>query len=88
MGKAILFVPILAITAACQTTTADRSTLTGAAAGAVLGAAVADDDDRLEGAVIGGAAGAIAGNLIGKANTPGDCVYRDQYGNRYVADCP
>lgn len=88
MRKAILFIPALAITAACETLPGDRSTQTGAAAGALIGAAVADDDDRLEGAVLGGAAGAVAGNLIGRANSPGDCIYRDANGNRYVADCP
>lgn len=88
MRNVILLIPVLAITAACETLPGDRSTQTGAAAGALIGAAVADDDDRLEGAILGGAAGAVAGNLIGRANTPGDCVYRDQYGNRYVADCP
>ncbi len=66
----------------------DRATGTGALAGAVLGAAVSDDGDRVEGALIGGAAGAIAGNLIGQAQTPGDCIYTDAYGNRYVAPCP
>lgn len=88
MKKAILMLPVAAVLAACETTGGDRSTLTGAAAGAAIGAAVADDDNRLEGAVIGGAAGAAAGNLIGRANSPGDCVYRDQFGNRYVAECP
>ncbi len=87
MNKLIFALPVVALTAACETTSTNQSTLTGAAAGAALGAVVADDDDRLEGAVIGGAAGAAAGNLIGRANSPGDCVYQDQYGNEYVAEC-
>ncbi len=88
MKKTILAIPVLAVTAACETTTTGQSTWTGAAAGAAIGAAVADDDKRLEGAIVGGAAGAAAGNLIGRANNPGDCIYRDQNGNRYVAACP
>lgn len=88
MKKAFLIFPILSVAAACDTPIADRSTTTGAAIGGVIGAAVADDDDRLEGAIVGAAAGGLAGNLIGRANNPGDCVYQDQYGNRYVADCP
>ncbi len=50
------------------------------------GAIVADDD--LEGAVIGGAIGAVAGALIGRAGEPGRCVYRDSRGNRFVDRCP
>ena len=88
MRKVLLFIPALAILAGCETLPGDRSTQTGAAAGALIGAAVADSDDRLEGAILGGAAGAVAGNLIGRANSPGDCVYEDANGNRYVADCP
>lgn len=86
MNKMIMVIPALALTAACQTSD-NQSAVTGAAAGAALGAAI-NDDDRVEGALIGGAAGAVAGSLIGKANQPGDCVYQDRYGRRYVADCP
>lgn len=86
MHKSVLVLPIIAVTAACQASEG-QSTLTGAATGAALGAAI-NDEDRLEGALIGGAVGTVAGNMIGRANTPGDCIYTDQYGNRYVADCP
>lgn len=79
--------PILVLLAACQTSE-QRSVGTGALAGAAIGAAVADDDDRLEGAIVGGAAGALVGTLIGQAQKPGDCVYEDRYGRRYVAACP
>ncbi|MCV2868847.1 glycine zipper 2TM domain-containing protein [Defluviimonas sp. WL0002] len=85
MKKVMLLIPLLAFTAACENQ--NDSTLAGAAAGAALGAAVSDDD-RVEGALIGGAAGAVVGTLIGQASTPGDCIYRDAYGNRYIADCP
>jgi len=67
---------------------ADQATLGGAATGAVLGAAVSGSDDRVEGAIIGAAVGGVAGNMIGRANTPNDCVYQDANGRRYVARCP
>ena len=37
---------------------------------------------------LGGAVGAVAGALIGRANEPGDCYYRDRRGNRYIDRCP
>lgn len=85
MNKTILLTIMGLGIAACVP--ADQATLGGAATGAVLGAAVSDSDDRVEGAIIGGAVGAVAGNLIGRANTPNDCVYEDSYGRRYVARC-
>jgi hypothetical protein len=85
MNKTILLTIMGLGIAACVP--ADQATLGGAATGAVLGAAVSDSDDRVEGAIIGGAVGAVAGNLIGRANTPNDCVYEDAYGRRYVARC-
>ena len=44
--------------------------------------------ESLDAAIIGGVAGAVAGNLIGKAPTAGDCVYQNPDGSRYVARCP
>ena len=85
MNKTILLTIMGLGIAACVP--ADQATLGGSATGAVLGAAVSDSDDRVEGAIIGGAVGAVAGNLIGRANTPNDCVYEDAYGRRYVARC-
>lgn len=87
MKQRTFILPILLVLTACQTTE-QRSVGTGALAGAAIGAAVADDDDRLEGAIVGGAAGAVVGTLIGQAQKPGDCVYEDRYGRRYVAACP
>ncbi|MCV2872406.1 glycine zipper domain-containing protein [Defluviimonas sp. WL0050] len=87
MNKLILILPITLALAGCQTAE-QRAVGTGALAGAAIGAAVADDDDRLEGAIVGGAAGALVGTLIGQAQNPGDCVYEDAYGRRYVAACP
>ncbi|OYX45139.1 MAG: hypothetical protein B7Z02_02530 [Rhodobacterales bacterium 32-67-9] len=87
MKTLMLAIPLVSIVAACETPE-ERAVGTGALAGAALGAAVADDGDRAEGALIGGAAGAVVGGLIGQAQQPGDCVYQDRYGNRYVAACP
>ena len=68
MKHTILFAILALGTAACVP--ADQATLGGAATGALLGAAVSDSDDRVEGAIIGAAVGGVAGNLIGRANTP------------------
>jgi len=48
-------------------------TVVGAAAGAILGSAVAGRGDRNEGAVIGGLGGAVIGNQVAKGR--GDCVH-------------
>lgn len=85
MKKTILVTIIGLGVAACVP--ADQATLGGAATGALLGAAVSDSDDRVEGAIIGAAVGGVAGNLIGRANTPNDCIYQDAAGRRYVARC-
>lgn len=86
MRTLILMVPvgIMMTLAACQTQ--EQTTLAGAAAGAALGATVAEDGKELQGAVIGGFAGAAAGSLIGRTST-GDCLYRRADGSRYVAPC-
>lgn len=87
MMRLMFAAPLVLVAAACQTQE-QRSAGTGALAGAAIGAAVSDDGDRVEGALMGGAAGAIVGSLIGQAQRPGDCIYQDRYGNRYVAACP
>lgn len=71
--------------AACQT--ADQNAAAGALAGAAVGAAVSSDSDRTQGALIGAAVGVAASTLIGPANTPGQCYYRDANGRRYIAAC-
>ncbi len=80
----LLILPLTALIAGCQTQ--DQTTLAGAAAGAALGSVVAGDDNRLEGAVIGGIAGAAAGALIGR-NSQGQCIYRRQDGSTFVGPC-
>lgn len=86
MRKLILVFPLLGLAACVE---ADQPTVAGATVGAVAGAAIADDDDRLEGAAVGAVVGGLAGNLLGRSqNNPGQCVYEDRFGNRYVDDCP
>ncbi|WP_185983550.1 glycine zipper domain-containing protein [Aureimonas mangrovi] len=58
----------------------------GGLGGAAIGGAIGGD---VEGALIGAGVGAAAGALVGAAtNRPGECVYRDGRGQRYVAACP
>lgn len=88
MKKLLVAVPLVALLAGCQAGGANnQGALTGAALGAATGAAVSGDDDRVAGALIGGAVGAAAGNYIGQTNR-GNCVYENQYGERYTAACP
>jgi hypothetical protein len=87
MGKRILFVSaaFLAL-AACQPAGTDP-VLTGAAAGAVLGAVV-DDDNRAQGAMVGAALGAAAGGIAGAAQQGPQCRYRYPDGRVEVRACP
>jgi hypothetical protein len=84
MKFVFLIVP-LGLLAACETPT--QTAAAAGATGAVIGAAVAGDDNRLAGAALGGAAGLAASQLIGPANTAGNCVYRDARGERVIAPC-
>jgi Glycine zipper 2TM domain len=86
MRKLYLMLPVGFVLALSACQTPEQTTMAGAAAGAVIGATVADGDDALQGAVIGGIAGAAAGALIGRTST-GRCVYRRSDGSRYVAAC-
>jgi uncharacterized protein YcfJ len=76
-----LIIPI----SACETQ--QDSTIASAATGALIGAAVSGDDDKVLGAIIGGTAGAYAGRYIGRTQS-GSCVYQRTDGSRYVAACP
>ncbi len=89
MKKLLTAVPLVALLAGCQATGGgnNQGALTGAALGAATGAAVSGDDDRVAGALIGGAVGAAAGNYVGQTQR-GNCVYENQYGERYTAACP
>lgn len=78
---------LFSLTACVQSSDpAMNETVTGAVAGGLIGAAVSDDGDRIEGALIGSAVGAAAGLLIGRTND-GRCRYRDSNGNEYTSAC-
>jgi Glycine zipper len=86
MTRTILILSTLSLgLAACETP--EQNAVAGALGGAALGAAVSNDDDRLTGALTGAAVGVAGSLLIGPAQQPGQCVYRDQNGNRFVAAC-
>ncbi|MEM8788728.1 MAG: glycine zipper 2TM domain-containing protein [Pseudomonadota bacterium] len=63
-----------------------NATFTGGAAGTALGLAIAGEDDEVEGALIGGLAGAALGSVVDQSR-PRDCVYRDSAGRQFVAPC-
>ncbi|WP_413868932.1 hypothetical protein [Albidovulum sp.] len=86
MKMFLLTLPLFVGLAACQST-ADQNVATGALTGAAVGAIASDDGDKLEGAVLGGAAGAAVGSLVGAANQPRQCTYRYPSGYSYVAPC-
>ncbi|MFV2052439.1 glycine zipper 2TM domain-containing protein [Aliiroseovarius sp. YM-037] len=86
MKKTILALPLVLIAAGCETT--EQSAIASGLGGAALGAAVSSGEDRTRGALIGAAAGVAAGTLIDQANRPGDCIYENSRGQRYVAKCP
>lgn len=89
--KKMMVAAVAALTfglAGCQSVDRDIATpaVIGGLGGAAIGGIAGGD---VEGALIGGAVGAAAGALVGAAaNRPGECVYSDNRGNRYIADCP
>ncbi len=86
MKRILLTLPLLALPiAAC--TPAEQNAALGAVGGAAVGAAVSSDSDREKGAVVGAIVGVAASQLLGPAPQTGKCYYRDQYGNRFIADC-
>lgn len=86
MKRYLLTLPLaFATLAAC--TPAEQNAAIGAVGGAAVGAAISSDGDREKGALIGAVVGVAASQLIGPAPQKGKCYYRDQYGNRFIADC-
>lgn len=86
MKRFLLTLPMLTLSlAAC--TPAEQNAAIGALGGAAVGAAISSDSDRTKGALAGAAVGVIASQLIGPAPQAGKCYYRDQYGQKYIADC-
>ncbi|MBA3911431.1 MAG: hypothetical protein C0524_16535 [Rhodobacter sp.] len=86
MTRLFLTLSLIPLTAAACTPTEQRAAV-GALGGAAIGAAVSSDSDRKKGALIGAAVGAATVTLIGPAPTQGQCYYRDQYGQQYIAPC-
>lgn len=84
MHKIFLTLPLIAAVSACATQ--DQNTIAGTLGGAAAGYAL-DDNDRGRGALVGAAAGAIAGNYLGRT-AGGNCVYQNADGSRYTAACP
>jgi uncharacterized protein YqgC (DUF456 family) len=72
---------------ACSTT--EKAASVGAVTGAVIGGTTTGSlGGAVVGATVGGIAGAVTGELIGRyRDDPSKCVWEDQYGRRYVAEC-
>ena len=88
MKSAFLALPLIAaIGLSACVATPEQNTAVGALTGAAIGTAVSGKGDKTQGALTGAAVGAIAGTMIGQTNQPGQCYYRDAYGNRYIAAC-
>lgn len=84
MKKIIAFALVGLSIASCTPT--QQGAGIGAASGAVIGGVATGN---VRGAAVGAAIGGVAGAVIGSvAEQPGQCYYRDQYGRRYIDDCP
>ncbi|WP_018011335.1 YMGG-like glycine zipper-containing protein [Sinorhizobium medicae] len=82
MKKLLVVACLILPLAACTQT--EKGAAVGAASGGIIGGAISND---VRGAAVGAAVGGVAGALIGRANEPGYCVYRDRYGRQYTARC-
>jgi uncharacterized protein YcfJ len=81
----ILLALTLALGACSQT---QQRVGTGAAVGALGGAAVGAIAGGGRGAAVGAVVGGIGGAAIAGATAPKDCWAYDQYGRRYAVVCP
>ena len=90
MRKLLMIAPVLALLAGCedmsQTGGLSQNQLVGTVGGAAIGAVVTPHNP-LQGALIGGAVGLVAGTYLGR-DTQGHCVYQRPDGSRYLAQCP
>lgn len=84
MNRFLLILPMLGLLAACDPMQDQQ--LVGTAGGAAIGALITPNDP-LQGAVIGGAVGYVAGTYLGRT-AAGECVYQRPDGSRYVGRCP
>jgi hypothetical protein len=81
MKKALVLMLIGLSVAGCTQT--ERGASIGAASGAIIGGIATGN---VRGAAVGAAIGGVAGAVIGRVSEqPGQCYYRDRYGNRYIA---
>jgi uncharacterized protein YcfJ len=89
MKKFVLITAVALGLSACanQTPTQQRVT-TGAAVGALGGAAIGAIADGGRGAAIGAVAGGIGGAAIAGATAPRECYAYDRNGNRILVQCP
>jgi uncharacterized protein YcfJ len=89
MKKLFLISTVAVGLAACNQTATQQRVTTGAAAGALGGAAVGAIVDGGRGAAIGGVTGAIGGAAIAGATAPNEeCYAYDRYGRRIAVVCP
>lgn len=73
---------ILAGLTLASCTQTERGATVGAATGAVIGGVLGNNvRSAALGAAIGGVLGAVA-------SQPGQCYYKDEYGRKFIDDCP
>ncbi len=84
MRKIFLILPMMGALAGCEQLTDSQAVGTGG--GAVIGALVTPHNP-VQGALIGGAVGLVAGTYLGHDST-GKCLYQRPDGSRYTAACP
>lgn len=88
MLKKMAVVSAMALSlAACNQTASQQRVTTGAAVGALGGAAIGGIVDGGRGAAIGAVAGGIGGAAVAGATAPRDCVRYDRYGRAYRTAC-
>lgn len=88
MKKLVVVSAMVMGLAACNQTATQQRVTTGAAAGALGGAAIGALADGAEGAAIGAVAGGIGGAAIAGATAPRNCYAYDRYGRRVAVVCP
>jgi uncharacterized membrane protein len=89
MRKLMMIAPVLALLAGCEDMNQNQlsqNQLVGTAGGAAIGAVVTPHNP-MQGALIGGAVGLMAGTYLGR-DQQGRCVYQRTDGSRYLAQCP
>ena len=83
MKRLAALLPILFVLAACSTPQGTQAL--GTVTGAAIGAAMAPDGSKTQGALIGATAGLIAGSVVA---AQGQCTWRNPDGTTFIAPCP